>query len=92
MSKSRKRRSTSILNNIKNTTESALPTVGKGLTKIGVVAKVAAVKSVPIVEKGVSSIYGTLASGFNLGVKNAKYISNRTTKKKRSKRSRKTTI
>ena len=41
------------LKNIKKTSEEAIPVVGKGLTKIGVVAKGVAVKSAPVVEKGV---------------------------------------
>jgi hypothetical protein len=31
-------------------------------------------KSAPVVEKGVSTIYGTLSSGFDLGVKGAKNV------------------
>lgn len=64
MAKSRRNRKSGILNSIRKTS-GAIPAVGKGLTKIGNEA----FHSVPVVEKGVSSVYGTLASGFDLGVK-----------------------
>lgn len=67
MTRSHKNSSSRIFKNIKKTTEIALPVVGKGLNKVGVVAKDVAVKSVPVLEKGVSSVYGTLATGFNFG-------------------------
>jgi hypothetical protein len=86
MAKSRKNRSSGVLKKIKKTTVSALPVVGKGLKDVGVVAKGVAIKSAPIVEKGVSSVYGTLASGFNLG---ANAIAKGVSKKRRSKGHRK---
>jgi hypothetical protein len=89
MAKSRKNRSSGILKKIKKTSARALPVVGKGLKKVGVVAKGVAVKSVPVVEKGVSSVYGTLASGFNLGEKGLKTVAKGVSKKMRSKGSRK---
>jgi len=85
MAKSRKNRSSSILKNITKTTVSAFPVVGKGLTKVGNVAKGVASKSAPVVERGVSSIYGTLASGFNLGAKGLKTVAKGVSKKRRSK-------
>lgn len=65
----------SILKSIKNTGKKALPVVGKGLKTVGATAKYVAVKSAPIVEKGASVVYGTLAKGFDLGVKGAKTLS-----------------
>jgi hypothetical protein len=92
MAKSRKNRSSSILKNITKTTVSAFPVVGKGLTKVGDVAKGVASKSAPVVERGVSSVYGTLASGFNLGAKSLslgakglKSVAKGVSKKRRSK-------
>jgi hypothetical protein len=89
MAKSRKNRSSSILKKIKKTSASALPVVGKGLKEVGVLAKGVAVKSAPVVEKGVSSVYGTLASGFNLGEKGLKSIAKGVSKKRRAKGGRK---
>ena len=43
----------------------------------------------PIVEKGVSKVYGTLATGFDLGIKGAKSVASgvsKMTKRKRSNR------
>jgi len=90
MAKSRRNRSSSILKSIKKTSVNAVPVVGKGLTKIGSVAKGVAVKSVPIVERGVSTVYGTLATGFNMGVKGATSVAKGITKNKRRRRGKKT--
>ena len=86
MAKSRKNRSSGILKKITKTSVRALPVVGKGLKDVGVVAKGVAVKSAPVVEKGVSSVYGTLATGFNLG---ANAIAKGVSKRRRSKGHRK---
>lgn len=84
-----------------NRKSGALPMVmvNKGLNVIGATAKGVANKSVPVVEKGVSAVYGTMATGFDLGVKGvsnvAKGIKNMSHKKvsvrrhKKSKKSRK---
>ena len=70
MSKTRKNRSKkNFLKKITNTGKRAIPVVETGLKTVGKTAKVVAVKSVPIVEKGVSKIYGTMVEGFDLGVK-----------------------
>ena len=53
---------------IKNTADTAL----YGIKTIGNVTKNVVSKSAPIVEKGVTSVYGTMATGFDLGVKGAK--------------------
>jgi hypothetical protein len=91
MAKSRKNRSSSIFKNIKKTSVNAVPVVGKGLTKIGSVAKGVAKESVPIVEKGVSTVYGTLATGFNMGEKGVKMVTKGITKNKRRRRGGKKT-
>jgi hypothetical protein len=71
---------------IKNTADTAF----RGIKTVGSVAKNVVSKSTPIVEKGVTTVYGTMATGFDLGVKGAesavKSISKvRATKKRRSK-------
>ena len=48
--------------------------------------------SLPVVEKGVSAVYGTMATGFNLGLKGVKGVSGVAkgmTKSKRSRRNKK---
>jgi hypothetical protein len=66
-SRSSKKR-TGIIKNIGKTTKRVLPIVKTGLYKIGENVKVAATKSEPAIKQGFKSIYGTLATGFNMGV------------------------
>ena len=73
MAKSRSHRK-SILKSIRNTSKKTLPVVGKGLKTVGTTAKYVAVKSAPVVEQGVSKVYGTLASGFDLGLRGVNTI------------------
>jgi len=81
MSKTRKNRSKkNFLKKITNTGKRAIPVVETGLKTVGKTAKVVAVKSVPIVEKGVSKIYSTMVQGFDLGVKG---LNSKMTKSKR---------
>jgi hypothetical protein len=92
MSRSRRNRRSSILKRIQKTSSKAIPAVGKGLKTVGTTAKNVAVKSAPIIEKGVSTVYGTLATGFDLGVKGAKGIASgvkNMTKRRRTRRHRK---
>jgi hypothetical protein len=56
--------------------KNVLKPVTSGLTSVGRVAK----KSLPIIDKGVSSIYDTMGKGFDLGVKSVKSVSKRTRK------------
>jgi hypothetical protein len=70
---------------LKNTSKGA----ARGLKKVGSVTKSVIASSGPIVEKGVSKVYGTLATGFDLGVKGAKTVASgvsKMTKRKRSNR------
>lgn len=86
MSKTRKNKSRkNFLKKITSTGEKAIPVVKTGLKTIGKTAKVVAVKAAPIVEKGVSSVYNTMVTGYDLGVKGVKQFSSRS---KRSKRHR----
>jgi hypothetical protein len=48
--------------------------VNKGLKTAGVVAKGVVKETIPIVEKSVSAVYETIATGANLGIKSAKNI------------------
>ena len=50
----------------------ALPVVESGLQKVGETVEFAAKKSAPVINKGVEGIYGTLATGFDMGVKGVK--------------------
>lgn len=71
-----------------------MPVVGKGLKTVGSTAKGVVVKAAPIVENGASAVYGTLATGFDMGIKGAKTvakgISNKTRSGRRRKNKRKT--
>jgi hypothetical protein len=87
-----KTRKTNILKSVEKNSKKVLPSLDKGLLKVGETAKDVAKVSLPIVEKGVSAVYGTMATGFNLGVKGVKGISGVAkgiTKSKRSRRHRK---
>lgn len=87
MSKTRKNRSRkNFLRKITNTGKNAIPVVKTGLKTVGNTAKVVAVKAAPIVEKGVSSVYNTMVTGFDLGVKGVKQFSSRRKRTKRRRR------
>ena len=89
MAKSRKN---NILKSVEKTSSKVLPVVDKGLKTVGTTAKDVAKISLPVVEKGVSAVYGTMATGFNLGVKGVKGVSGVAkgmTKSKRSRRHKK---
>ena len=71
-SKSFKSKAKSFVSYTRKTAEKALPPIKNAR----VLAKDVAKETLPIVEKGVSAVYGTMATGFNLGVKGAKDVSN----------------
>jgi hypothetical protein len=71
MGKSRKN---SIMKNIGTTASQTLPVVDKSLKNVGTAAKDVAQASIPIVEKGVSALYGTMSTGLDLGVKGVKNV------------------
>jgi len=54
--------------------EKSLPVINNNLKNVGVMAKNVAKETLPIVEKGVAAVYGTMSSGFNLGIKGAKNV------------------
>ena len=74
MSRMRKSKShkKGFLRRVKNVTSRAVPAVESGLNTVGTTVKKVAVKSEPTVKRGVSDIYGVLATGFNMGVKGVK--------------------
>lgn len=82
----RKSRKNSVMKSIKKTASKTLPVVDKSLTKVGTAAKDVAKASIPIVEKGVSVVYGTMATGLDLGVKGLKGVTKGVSKRKRSHR------
>ena len=84
MSKTRKNRSKkNFLKKITSTGKRAIPVVETGLKTVGKTAKVVAVKAVPIVENGVSKVYGTMVEGFDLGVKGVRGLTSKMSKSKR---------
>jgi phage-related protein len=87
MAKTRKTKK-HLFSSITSTTGKALKVVNNGLNTVGSVAKGVVVKSSPIIENGVSTVYGTMASGIDLGVKGVKTVAkglNMKTKKRRTK-------
>ena len=80
----RNHRKSSVMKSIKKTTDKALPVVNKGLTTVGKTAKDAATASIPAIEKGVGVVYGTMATGLDLGVKGIKSVTKGMSKKNRS--------
>jgi hypothetical protein len=80
-----KTRKNNILKTVSKTSNKVLPVVDKGLKTIGTTAKDVASSSLPIIEKGVSIVYETMATGFNLGVKGVNSVSKGMAKSKRSK-------
>ena len=85
MGKSRRNRS-SVVKSITKTASKTLPLVDKSLKTVGTTAKSVVDASIPVVEKGVSAVYGTMATGLDLGVKGAKTIANGVSKGRRTKR------
>jgi hypothetical protein len=69
---SRKLRTKRLLKKLRKQTMRALPVVESGLQKVGKTVEIAAKNSAPIINKGVEGIYGTLATGFDMGVKGVK--------------------
>ena len=76
----------------KKSSKSSIRMVTSGLETVGSTVLNVGKKATPVIEKGVGSIYDTLTSGLNLGVKGVKkginFVSKKS-KKRRGKRSRK---
>lgn len=94
----RKSNKKNILKKFKKTAVNVIPVMETGLKTIGTTAKNVSIKAKPVLNKGVSSVYGVLATGFDMGVKGvsnvASNLSSKKSKKhkksKMSKKSRKT--
>ncbi len=93
MAKTRRNRKSlmkSINKSIKNVSSKVLPAVDNGLKKVGSTTTSLVKKSAPFIEKGVSDIYGTISTGFDLGIKGvkgmAKGVQNMSKKSRRSKK------
>jgi hypothetical protein len=95
MAKSRRNRK-NFIKNIAETANKTLPIVDDGLKTVGNTAKGVAKTSVPVIEKGVSAIYGSMVTGLDLGVKGAKSVAKGVTKFKKTRgrksRSRKSRV
>jgi hypothetical protein len=75
MAKTKSRRNRgkkSLFKTIRTSTSKAIPAVASGLKNIGRGVKNITMKSKPTIEKGLGDIYGSVLSGFNLGVKGVK--------------------
>jgi hypothetical protein len=92
MAKSRKTKS-SVFKTITSAPGKALPLVNSGFNTVGNVAKDVAETSIPVIQTGVSTVYGTMANGFDLGIKGVKTVArgvNLNTKKRHSRRNKRT--
>ena len=85
-SRSKKSHKTTLLKDINKTTKKVIPVVNSGLKTVGTSVKIAAEKSAPVVEKGISGVYGALATGFDMGIKGVKTGVTLMTKKRRHKK------
>lgn len=83
---SKKGRKSTILRKIRNTSRRVIPVVASGVKQIGSTVENVAMKSAPLVNKGLDNIYGTLATGFDMGIKGVKKGINMTAKGIRSRR------
>ena len=88
----RTRSSSKLLKDIRRGTKKAIPVVAAGLKTVGTTAKVVAEKSAPVLEEGVSTVYGALATGFDMGIKGANTVAkgvSKITKKRHVKHNKK---
>jgi len=74
MAKSYKKRMSKFIKSTSKNVSKSLPVVNNGLKTASYLAKGLAKKTVPVVEEGVSAVYDTMHTGFNLGVKGAKNV------------------
>jgi hypothetical protein len=74
MSRMRKSKSQKkgFLKKVKSATSRVLPNVASGLNRVGSDVSNVALKKTPFVKRGVSDVYGVLATGFDMGVKGVK--------------------
>jgi hypothetical protein len=74
MAKTYKKRISSLIKTTNKNVKKTLPVVNDSLKTAAIVAKDVTKETIPIVEKGVSSVYGAMSTGFNLGVSSAKKV------------------
>jgi hypothetical protein len=67
-----KRTNRGLFKKIKRTTGRAIPVVASGLRRLGSNVKNVTMKTKPVVENSLGTIYKTVLSGFDLGVKGIK--------------------
>ena len=73
-----------IFRSIENTGKKVIPHVSSGLQYVGTNVKTAAEKTAPVVEKGISGVYGALATGFDMGIKGVNNVVSNKNNKRRS--------
>jgi phage-related protein len=94
-----KKHNVGFFKSVKNNTSKIIPGVQSGIQKVGSTVQNVATGTVPLVKKGFSQVYGTLATGFDMGmngikngvntVKKVVIIQKNTPKRRGSKKSRK---
>ena len=67
-----KKHNVGFFKSVKNNTSKIIPGVQFGIQKVGSTVKNVATGSVPLVKKGFSQVYGTLATGFDMGMSGLK--------------------
>ena len=67
-----KRTNRGLFKKLRRTTGRAIPAVASGLRRVGSNVKNITIKSRPVVEKGLGTLYSGVLSGFDLGVKGIK--------------------
>jgi hypothetical protein len=87
--KLKKTKTNNLFKEIKGTSQLAVPVVKKGLKTVGSTVKTVAIKSAPTINKGLEGIYGTLATGFNMGLEGVSKMTKRNkSKRNKSKRNK----
>lgn len=84
----KKRRHSLTFRSLNRTSRRVLPVVNNGLQTVGKFTTSAVKTSIPVVTKGVAAVYGSMAKGFNLGVKGAQSAAKRVAQRRRSARRR----
>jgi hypothetical protein len=59
---------------MKQLTRKTLPAINNGLKQVESTTKTIVKSSIPVFEKGVSAVYGTMSSGLDLGMKGVKSV------------------
>jgi len=67
-----KKHNVGVIKTVRNTTSKIIPGMQYGIQKVGSTVQNVATGTVPMVKKGFSQVYGTLATGFNMGMNGLK--------------------